>query len=63
MQSVSDALQCVLDRFGSINVLVNNATIDPKLTDKTIVEILRLEHFPIDQWNMQINVGLTGASL
>ena len=62
-QSVSDALQYVLDRFGSINVLVNNAAIDPKVTDKTIVETSRLEHFPIDQWNMQINVGLTGAFL
>ena len=47
-----------------IDILVNNAAIDPKVkADTGIVETSRLENFPIDQWNLQIAVGLTGAFL
>lgn len=47
-----------------VDILVNNAAIDPKVTDGAgIVESSRLENFPIGQWNLQIAVGLTGAFL
>ena len=47
-----------------IDILVNNAAIDPKVSrDQGIIETSRLENFPIDQWNLQISVGLTGAFL
>jgi NAD(P)-dependent dehydrogenase (short-subunit alcohol dehydrogenase family) len=47
-----------------IDILVNNAAIDPKVkADTGIVETSRLENFPIEQWNLQIAVGLTGAFL
>lgn len=47
-----------------IDILVNNAAIDPKVTAGAgIVESSRLENFPIEQWNLQIAVGLTGAFL
>lgn len=47
-----------------IDILVNNAAIDPKVTAGAgMVESSRLENFPIDQWNLQIAVGLTGAFL
>lgn len=47
-----------------IDILVNNAAIDPKVkADAGIVETSRLENFPIEQWNLQIAVGLTGAFL
>lgn len=45
-----------------IDILINNAAIDPKVKgNEGIVETSRLEHFPLDQWNLQIAVGLTGA--
>ena len=45
-----------------IDILVNNAAIDPKVRgDEGVIETSRLEHFPLDQWNLQIAVGLTGA--
>lgn len=48
----------------SIDILVNNAAIDPKVKgDHGIVETSRLEHFPLDQWDLQVAVGLTGAFL
>ena len=47
-----------------IDILVNNAAIDPKVRDDGgIVETSRLEHFPLEQWNLQLAVGLTGAFL
>lgn len=47
-----------------IDILVNNAAIDPKVRgDQGIVETSRLENFPLEQWDLQMSVGLTGAFL
>jgi NAD(P)-dependent dehydrogenase (short-subunit alcohol dehydrogenase family) len=47
-----------------IDILVNNAAIDPKVQDGLgVIETSRMEKFPLDQWNLQISVGLTGAFL
>jgi NAD(P)-dependent dehydrogenase (short-subunit alcohol dehydrogenase family) len=47
-----------------IDILVNNAAIDPKVVgEQGLQEMSRLENFPLDQWNLQIAVGLTGAFL
>lgn len=47
-----------------IDILINNAAIDPKVTgDQGILETSRMENFPLEQWNLQIAVGLTGAFL
>lgn len=47
-----------------VDVLINNAAIDPKVEgDSGIVESSRLENFDLEQWNLQLNVGLTGAFL
>lgn len=47
-----------------IDILVNNAAIDPKVKgDQGVLETSRLENFPLDQWDLQIAVGLTGAFL
>jgi NAD(P)-dependent dehydrogenase (short-subunit alcohol dehydrogenase family) len=47
-----------------VDILVNNAAIDPKVQgEHGVKESSRLENFPLDQWNLQISVGLTGAFL
>ena len=47
-----------------VDILVNNAAIDPKVKgDQGVVETSRLENFPLDQWELQVSVGLTGAFL
>lgn len=47
-----------------VDILINNAAIDPKVKcDQGILETSRLENFPLDQWNLQVSVGLTGAFL
>ena len=47
-----------------VDILINNAAIDPKVSaDKGVVDSSRLEGFSLEQWNLQISVGLTGAFL
>ena len=62
-ESVKTCLDSIVKDEGCIDILVNNAAIDPKVDKKDIFETSRLENFPLDQWNFQIDVGLTGAFL
>ena len=62
------SIQATLDKLSldgiRIDILINNAAIDPKVKgDSSILESSRLENFELDQWNLQLNVGLTGAFL
>lgn len=50
-------------QFRQIDVLINNAAIDPKVQADALINTSRLENFSIDDWNFQINVGLSGAFL
>ncbi|KQZ31236.1 SDR family oxidoreductase [Caulobacter sp. Root1472] len=58
-----DSIRAVLEAQGPIDVLVNNAAVDPKVTAAGGPELSRLEHFPLESWDFQIAVGLTGAFL
>lgn len=63
-----DAIQAVAAELAAtgmrVDILVNNAAIDPKVKgDQGVLETSRLENFPLDQWNLQLAVGLTGAFL
>lgn len=61
IRSVADELVAEGRR---VDILVNNAAIDPKVQgDLGVVETSRLENFALEQWNLQVNVGLTGAFL
>jgi NAD(P)-dependent dehydrogenase (short-subunit alcohol dehydrogenase family) len=66
--SQSDAVRAVAKELVGaglqIDILVNNAAIDPKVKgDQGVLETSRLENFPLEQWNLQMAVGLTGAFL
>ena len=58
----ADAIRAVAGRVGRVDILVNNAAIDPKVKSSGI-ETSRLENFALEQWNLEISVGLTGAFL
>ena len=47
----------------SVDILINNAAIDPKVNNESIENSSRLENFNLNDWNLQIEVGLTGAFL
>ena len=63
----SDILNAKDEIFNKINkypnILINNAAIDPKFDNSSNINKSRLENFSIDQWNLEISVGLTGAML
>ena len=56
-------LDIVLDRYGRVDVLINNAANNPKVEAGSDVEFSRLESFPLEQWQADLAVGLTGAFL
>ena len=61
IMSVRDSL---IKRFSKIDILINNAAIDPKVAkEKSGGNLSRLENFSIDQWNLELSVGLTSAML
>ena len=54
----------IVERFDRLDILVNNAANNPKVENASPDRPWsRLEHFPIDAWNADIAVGLTGAFL
>ena len=53
----------VLQRFGRIDILINNAANNPKVEGNQTVEFSRLENFPLTQWDADLAVGLTGSFL
>ncbi len=62
LQIESNANQ-LIKRYGKIDGLVNNAANNPKVEDSSEKNFSRLENFPLDIWNQDIAVGLTGAFL
>ena len=59
-----ESIKKVQKALDGVHILINNAAIDPKVKDEQgIIETSRFENFPLEQWNFQINVGLTGAYL
>ncbi|HEX8550145.1 MAG TPA: SDR family oxidoreductase [Abditibacteriaceae bacterium] len=61
-QSVETALAEVLRKQGRIDILINNAANNPKM-ESSDTAWSRMENFPLQQWDDDIAVGLTGAFL
>ena len=63
-ESVQAAAATLASRGIPVDILVNNAAIDPKVTSTPgVMHSSRFEAFPVAQWQMEIAVGLTGAML
>jgi len=45
------------------SILINNAAIDAKYETNNKINATRLEDFDLNQWNLEISVGLSGAFL
>lgn len=61
--SVRAAAELIMQRFGRIDILINNAANNPKMEAREDVEFSRYESFPLAQWEADLAVGLTGAFL
>lgn len=63
-QSIEKAKREIEDSGRYVDILINNAAIDPKVdSNSKTLEQSRLENYDLESWNFQINVGLTGAFL
>lgn len=60
---VESLLRRVLDETGRIDILINNAANNPKAEAPSGQNWSRLERFPLEQWQADVAVGLTGAFL
>jgi NAD(P)-dependent dehydrogenase (short-subunit alcohol dehydrogenase family) len=60
--SLARARKKILETFGRIDILINNAANNPKVEDGNTTWT-RLESFPLAIWDADIRVGLTGAFL
>ena len=60
--SVESLLRTVMQTFGRVDILVNNAANNPKVEDGS-QNFARLEKFPLEHWHADVAVGLTGAFL
>jgi NAD(P)-dependent dehydrogenase (short-subunit alcohol dehydrogenase family) len=62
-KEIKNNAKLLIDKYGKIDGLVNNAANNPKVENSVEVNFSRLESFPIDVWNDDLNVGLTGSFL
>lgn len=63
-KSVKDICSQLTDQFGSVDILINNAANDPKVTEKPSEKPWsRFEHFPENIWDLDIAVALKGSFL
>lgn len=60
--SVDAMCRQVIERFGSVDILVNNAARNPKVEGGG-AKLTRLESFSLSEWRADLEVGLTGAFL
>jgi len=60
---IEENVQQLLNKYERIDGLVNNAANNPKVEDSSEKNFSRLENFPVDIWNQDVAVGLTGAFL
>jgi NAD(P)-dependent dehydrogenase (short-subunit alcohol dehydrogenase family) len=61
--ALREALAAVLARHGRVDILVNNAANNPRVEVAGGLDNSRLEHYPLAQWQADLDVGLTGAML
>ncbi len=63
--SVNDMVGLAVSHFGSLDVIVNSAALDPKFDAVHIGQQSdnAFETFPIDMWNKALSVNLTGMFL
>jgi NAD(P)-dependent dehydrogenase (short-subunit alcohol dehydrogenase family) len=60
---VESNCKALVERFGRIDGLINNAANNPKVENSGEKNFSRLENFPMEAWQADLAVGLTGAFL
>lgn len=63
LESVEKLRKQILARFERVEILINNAANNPKMESGGSIVFSRVENFPLEVWNADLAVGLTGAFL
>ena len=53
----------IINKFGRIDGLINNAANNPKIENNGFLNFSRLENFNLDIWQNDLNIGLLGSFL
>ncbi len=64
--AVQSLVHTVLSDFGRLDILVNSAALDPKFDPQAASRGIApgaFEDYPLEQWNLALNVNLTGMFL
>lgn len=62
-ESVESLIKSVLSKHGKIDVLINNAAMNPKVEKTGLSNSPPFEDFPLEVWQKDLNVDLTGMFL
>ena len=62
-QEIEKNVGILIEQYGKIDGLVNNAANNPKVEESSDKNFSRMENFPLGVWNHDVAVGLTGAFL
>lgn len=60
-KEVSESAQRIIKKYSKIDGLVNNAAINPSVTDNEKINFHRLEDFNMESWDKELSVGITGS--
>ncbi|PWK78309.1 NAD(P)-dependent dehydrogenase (short-subunit alcohol dehydrogenase family) [Mucilaginibacter oryzae] len=62
--SLVDALNAVLNKYDSVDILVNNAAINDKFENPAMAkELSAFENYPLEAFQLSLNVNVTGVFL
>jgi NAD(P)-dependent dehydrogenase (short-subunit alcohol dehydrogenase family) len=61
VDEVRKILDAVVSRFDRLDILINNAARNPKVETDEQAGFTRLEDFPWEEWQLDLDVGLGGA--
>lgn len=63
-ESLIDALNAVLNKYDSVDILVNNAAINDKFENPAMAkELSAFENYPLEAFQQSLNVNITGVFL
>lgn len=62
-KQIKENVKWLMQNLGRIDGLINNAANNPKVENQGDNTFSRLENFPLEIWNEDVAVGLTGAYL
>jgi NAD(P)-dependent dehydrogenase (short-subunit alcohol dehydrogenase family) len=62
-EDIKSAVERLRQENIEIQVLINNAAINPKVSSSHANSLTRFEDFDVERWNREVSVGLTGSIL